>query len=304
MREYAELDPVVDTRLVRVTRWCCLHDGEVFGEERCHAFTVLTLIRSGAFALRLGRRSTLLDAAGAVLHAPGVGFSVAHPLGCGDCGWHIGIENEALRQASAAEDEKDEHPMPAETHVVPLPARAFLALRLALAPGRWETFPDPMAVEEAVLRLAGAMAEALPARQQLPRRPSTEELHERCFERAREVLFTRRRESVQLDELARAVHASPFHLSRLFKRAAGVPIHRYLSRLRLLDGLEQVATREVTLTDLAYELGFSSHSHFTAAFHREFGMTPSRFRALANTRRVSRACLALGEECRVSHLAG
>ena len=300
--EYANLSPIFDSRLVRISRWHCLHDGEVFAEERCHTTHVLTVIRAGTFALRHGRRSRLLDPSCAVLHAPGIGYSATHPLGCGDHGWHVGLEKGALRPALP--DGEEELAMPAETRVIPLPSRAFAALRLALAPERGKGSPEPMAVEEAVLRLAGAMAAAVPARRQRPRRVSTEELHERCFERAREVLFTRRREAIHLDELARAVHSSPYHLSRLFKRAAGVPIHRYLSRLRLLDGLEEIATREVALTELAYELGFSSHSHFTAAFHREFGMTPSRFRDLATGRSVSRASHALGEACRVSHLVG
>lgn len=302
LAEYADISPIFDSRLVRVSRFHCHHDGAVFAEERCHATHVLTVVRSGAFTVRQGRRSTLLDPSCAVLHAPGVEYSAGHPFGCGDHGWHIGIQGEALRPAVLGAGEEDA--LGSRTRFGPLPLRELAALHLVLARGGSGAAADPMAVEEAVLRLAGAMAAGAPAREQRPRRSSTEELHERCFERAREVLFTRRREAVQLDDLARAVHASPFHLSRLFKRAAGVPIHRYLSRLRLLDGLEQVATREVSLTDLAYELGFSSHSHFTAAFHREFGMTPSRFRTLATARRVAGACQVLGEVCRVSHLAG
>ena len=57
-----------------------------------------------------------------------------------------------------------------------------------------------------------------------------------------------------------------------------MPIHRYLTQLRLRSSLERLADGANDLTALALELGFSSHSHFTDAFRREFGHAPSRDR--------------------------
>ena len=81
-----------------------------------------------------------------------------------------------------------------------------------------------------------------------------------------------------LDEVARAVYASPFHLARIFQQQTGVPVHRYLTRLRLRASLERLADGTKDLTALALDLGFSSHSHFTDTFRREFGCTPSAVR--------------------------
>jgi AraC-like DNA-binding protein len=78
--------------------------------------------------------------------------------------------------------------------------------------------------------------------------------------------------------VARAVHASPFHLARVFRERAGVPIHRYLTRLRLRAAIERLADGADDLTALALDLGFSSHGHFTDTFRREFGRTPSDVR--------------------------
>jgi AraC-like DNA-binding protein len=80
------------------------------------------------------------------------------------------------------------------------------------------------------------------------------------------------------------VHASPFHLARVFRERAGVPVHRYLTRLRLRAALERLSDGADDLTALALDLGFSSHSHFTDAFRREFGRSPSDVRRDAGPR--------------------
>src|SRR5262249_18771934 len=84
-----------------------------------------------------------------------------------------------------------------------------------------------------------------------------------------------------LDDVARAVHTSPFHLARLFGERTGLPVHRYLTQLRLRAALDRLAGGASDLTALALDLGFSSHSHFADAFRREFGRTPSDVRKIA-----------------------
>ncbi|HUA80534.1 MAG TPA: AraC family transcriptional regulator [Dyella sp.] len=81
-----------------------------------------------------------------------------------------------------------------------------------------------------------------------------------------------------LDELADRVHASPFHLARSFRATLGEPIHRYQLRVRLALALEAVLDSSMALTTLAMELGFATPSHFTAAFGRAYGVTPSALR--------------------------
>jgi AraC family transcriptional regulator len=91
-------------------------------------------------------------------------------------------------------------------------------------------------------------------------------------------LASRIGERVSLDDVARAVHVSPFHLARIFQQHTGAPIHRYLTQLRLRTSLERIADGAEDLSALALELGFSSHSHFTDAFRNEFGTTPAEAR--------------------------
>jgi len=91
---------------------------------------------------------------------------------------------------------------------------------------------------------------------------------------AREVVARMFTERVTLAALARAVGCSPFHLCRSFREFTGSSVHAHLTALRLrtaIDHLEQGAS----ITRVAIDAGFSSHSHFTAAFRQSFGVTPS-----------------------------
>ena len=63
-----------------------------------------------------------------------------------------------------------------------------------------------------------------------------------------------------------------------------MPIHRYLNRLRLREALEPITEGEVGLSELALGLGFSSHSHFTASFRKEFGISPRDMKKLSTAR--------------------
>jgi AraC-like DNA-binding protein len=63
----------------------------------------------------------------------------------------------------------------------------------------------------------------------------------------------------------------------MFQQQTGMPVHRYLTQLRLRAALERLADAD-DITSLAIDLGFSSHSHFTDVFRREFGKTPSEYR--------------------------
>jgi AraC family transcriptional regulator len=83
-----------------------------------------------------------------------------------------------------------------------------------------------------------------------------------------------------LARIARAIDCSIFHLCRSFRRATGLSLQNYRDQVRLRLALERLEQGERDLTRLALELGYSSHSHFTAAFHRSFDIPPSTARKL------------------------
>jgi len=102
----------------------------------------------------------------------------------------------------------------------------------------------------------------------------------RCVRRAKEALQDCPDGRVSLSDIASDLGVSAVHLTQSFKRSEGMPLYRYQTLLRLGRALERLPERE-DITDLAFELGFSSHSHFTAVFRSELGMTPSSYRAQA-----------------------
>lgn len=88
------------------------------------------------------------------------------------------------------------------------------------------------------------------------------------------------REKLPLDDLARKAGCSKYHLCRRFRREEGMTIGTYVHRLRVEEALTRLARaeEEEDLTALARDLGFSSHSHFTAVFRKLTGSTPSQVR--------------------------
>ena len=84
-------------------------------------------------------------------------------------------------------------------------------------------------------------------------------------------MFTSR---VTLEMLADELGVSPFRLCRAFRQATGGTLHQHLTDLRLAAALEKLPEYRERLTDLALDLGFSSHSHFSHAFRSHFGRSP------------------------------
>jgi AraC-like DNA-binding protein len=83
-----------------------------------------------------------------------------------------------------------------------------------------------------------------------------------------------------LAEIAAEVRGSPVYLTQVFQQVEGLPLYRYQLRLRLAKALDLLADYD-DLTNLSLDLGFSSHSHFSAAFRAVYGRTPSAFKKSA-----------------------
>jgi AraC family transcriptional regulator len=113
----------------------------------------------------------------------------------------------------------------------------------------------------------------------------------RLVRRTKEFLEAELSNRILLTDVGRAVGASPAYLTDVFRRVEGTSLHQYLTQLRLARALLEVPHTD-DLTMLALETGFSSHSHFSAAFRRAFGCTPSQFRQTTRSRLHS----ALAEE--------
>lgn len=180
----------------------------------------------------------------------------------------VGSLSEAVRSAFDPGTMRFRHP------TAQAPAPTYLLVQRLRARARRGPM-EPLAAEEALAALVGAATASVSA---LPvPTPTSRE----AVEALKQVLAVRFAENLTLVELADIVHVSPFHLHRTFRAATGVTIHHYREQLRLRAGVERVLSGEPDLAALAADLGFSSHSHFTARFRRTFGSTPSAVRGAA-----------------------
>jgi AraC-like DNA-binding protein len=85
-------------------------------------------------------------------------------------------------------------------------------------------------------------------------------------------------QQIDLEQAAGQAGISPFHFLRLFSSVLGVTPHQYLVRSRLRHAARLLADNDISITDVAYEVGFGDLSNFVRTFHRAAGVSPRRFR--------------------------
>ena len=146
--------------------------------------------------------------------------------------------------------------------------------------------PDRLFVAETMLQVLGRVIDlAYCAHGTLPAgRAGLKDSGQELAHAAQAFLARAFQEQVSLDAIARAVAVSPYHLCRVFHRQMGMTIHAYLNQIRLRTALEYVAQGDTDLATLGVSLGYSSHSHFSQAFRRTFGIAPSELRRRASSR--------------------
>lgn len=81
-----------------------------------------------------------------------------------------------------------------------------------------------------------------------------------------------------IDQIAMLTGLARTSSAIAFRDAFGVSIHQYLIHRRVETAQRMLSESKMTVTQLAHDLGFSSHAHFTTVFRQRTGMTPSMFR--------------------------
>lgn len=90
-------------------------------------------------------------------------------------------------------------------------------------------------------------------------------------------------EEISIDSLAKMAALSPFYYQRLFSRLVKKPVAEYIKLRRMARATEALLQKEQRILDIALDLGFSSHEHFTRTFKDTFGMTPEDYRSNPQT---------------------
>ena len=84
---------------------------------------------------------------------------------------------------------------------------------------------------------------------------------------------------LSLEEISKIAHYSPYHFHRLFKAFTHETLHNYIARKRVEKASATLLRKKnVTISEVSMQYGFSSNSSFTRAFKKFYGVSPSHFR--------------------------
>ena len=267
-----------------ITAWNCRCGRSGLSEEKVQLEYVISFVHEGVFVLHSEGRTEVIDRTTPVLFNLESPFRSSHPYGCCDHGSALVVRRDVLLHGMSHYDpaaEERPHALFRGSVGSDL-SRAYLRHRLIFQGLTQGVTPDPLALDASLLEILGAVAKssAPPGAMKRGAAAESSRARRRYVHDAQLILQKRFRERFRLEDIARELFVSPFHLCRLFKEETGIPMHRYVNRLRLRESLEQL-TEGASLTELALSLGFAGHSHFTTSFRKEFGVAPSEVRRLA-----------------------
>lgn len=80
-----------------------------------------------------------------------------------------------------------------------------------------------------------------------------------------------------LKTISAHVSLSPVYFHRVFKTSTGLTLHDYVEDRRIKRAVELLVSTDMTLTEIAYECGFSSQSYFSYAFRKRMKQTPRNY---------------------------
>jgi AraC-like DNA-binding protein len=114
---------------------------------------------------------------------------------------------------------------------------------------------------------------------------ATEEINRRLL-RARDAMDRAYAQPLDIPALARIAYMSEAHFIRSFRATFGETPHRYLQRRRVERSMFLLRETARSVTDICFDVGFSSLGTFSRTFREIMGETPSAFRKRSTTRAV------------------
>ena len=85
-------------------------------------------------------------------------------------------------------------------------------------------------------------------------------------------------ENLSLACISKAVNASLFHFCKVFRKTAGITFTEFVSRTRVEKGKQLLLNQNLRVSEIAYEIGFRSLTHFNRMFKRVTGESPTQYR--------------------------
>jgi len=96
--------------------------------------------------------------------------------------------------------------------------------------------------------------------------------------RAKQFINEHRTEDLSLGQVAKAVNMSTFYFCKMFKKITGINFTDYLSRVRIEKAKNLLLNPNLRISEIAYEVGFQSLTHFNRVFKKIIGQSPTHYR--------------------------
>jgi len=251
----------------------CRHESA----EECANETQVVFPYSGVYVRHVGNTATVAEANHVLLFNKDEPYRVSHPIAGGDANLSVRVNEASLHELAPASYLNGASAAFNRTSLrVDARAQALAALvRHQLEYGVIETLEAETLTLTLVRRALG---------ERTSHASSATTGRKKLVDRAKLVLASDLGRRWTLAEVAAEIGGvSPVYLTQMFQQVEGLPLYRYQLQLRLARALDLLA-RAADLTALGLDLGFSSYSHFSAAFKRAYTQTPAEFQRSTQTR--------------------
>jgi len=273
MSEFA-VQSLLDTPTIAIHDVCCQGSCRHQSAEECTAATQVVFPYRGVYVRHLGQDQAVAEANQVLFFNTAEGYRVSHPVPGGDASLTLVIGETQLRELAPPALLRNGGALAFRQQRLRIDARAQVLVAL-LRHSLREQIAEPLEAEGLALTL---IQRALGPR--TTHAAGATVGRQRLVDRVKLVLASDLARRWTLAEIAAEVRGSPVYLTQVFQQVEGLPLYRYQLRLRLARALDLIAQYD-DLTALSLDLGFSSHSHFSASFRQMYGRSPSEFRQSA-----------------------
>jgi AraC-like DNA-binding protein len=275
--EEFKVQTLLSTPTVTVSDIVCSGACRHRSAEECATEPHLVFPYRGAYVRHVGRDDAVAEANQMLLFNAWEGYRVSHPVAGGDACLDLVVDESLLRELAPREWVREHERLVFVRQRLRIDPRAQ-ALVALLRHSLHRGIAESLEAESLALVLA---QRALGPRTSHAAGASFSQ--QRLVDRIKLVLAGDLARRWTLQEIAAEVGGSPVYLTQVFQRVEGVPLYRYQLRLRLARALDLLGEYD-DLSALGLDLGFSSHSHFSAAFRQAYGRSPTAFRQSALNR--------------------
>ena len=268
---------LLSTPIVSVRDVCCRGTCRHKSAEEFSTSTHLVFPYRGAYVRHLGQDEAVAEANQVLFFNSHDGYKVSHPVRGGDSCLTLQVQEELLRELAPKALLREGPTLAFHQQRMGIDPRAqalVALLRHSLDKG----IAEPLEAESLALTLVRRTL-----RPQAIRARAHSVARQKLVDRAKLLLTSDLSRRWTLGDIAAEVGGSAVYLTQVFQQVEGLPLYRYQLNLRLARALDLMAEYD-DLTALGLDLGFSSHSHFTSAFQRTYGRSPSEFRRFALNR--------------------